>query len=859
MRWMSLDRGGACAAMVAALTVAGWTDAVATVELEVLVRDAETSEPVPLAAASVDGSSREFLTGQNGVVVIPDLRVGTHRVRISHVAYEPRTVRDVVLGEDRNVIRVSLRPLVRVVEEVGVRGTRETPLVATTSTRYRLSTRDLTELPLDVITDAIRLLPGVVVNGDRLYFRGVGTENVTPLIDGVVARDPLKGEWITPPPDALVTADFVAGAFSSEYGRSLGGVMDMSLASGGPTHHARVSYTMDHLALKDAEDFDVDYVTVSGSGPFPGAGFGYAVAWTGRLQDGHRRYDRGRAEQDLLDLVHVTDRMQGDQTGSVKLSYRPVARPWSASLSVVHASSRRKPYAHHYSRSGLVEYDFIAGRRIYRRFITDADTEFVDNYEMYEGPLRVPMRYRGSTLVMATHSRLFGDGLIRSNVRVARHRYDTSLDGAAFDAQSYTRFQWQNEPYFALYGDFPEFEDGLSYEVAASTRAQWRWADGHELSAGLGGTLGKHRYMGVDRISEGVLLPVGSTSKWMRTFDGYAYVEDEWWTDALSSLFMSVRYDRQDIRDYPGSAGAGRVSPRLGFRHPMTDVDALHVHAGLWYTFPTLSRHFINERLEGVTQTAQRTRLVEVGVQHHYSEKVVAYVTGYVRRYADVVLSEREPGEYDFLIGWLGGDTRLPPPPSEIDTEGLEVSVSVRPTRALDIFASASTARVKLGDRLLPWDRNLTLQGWAHYRPASWFSATTSWSWTGGAPYYSAVDAKVDRDRDDPALEAGRLPATFLINLRMKVTPRGSRLALIVDARNLIDRVIPGFSFSTYPASTVPWGINANHFLDYYLVTGETGGYALRQDDGTYWLRDVQNPETRSAGRNVRLGVELSW
>ena len=57
----------------------------------------------------------------------------------------------------------------------------------------------------------------------------------------------------------------------------------------------------------------------------------------------------------------------------------------------------------------------------------------------------------------------------------------------------------------------------------------------------------------------------------METFDGYAYIEDEWRSDKHSTFYLGMRYDEQRIWKYPGSARGTQYSPRLGFRVPMTD------------------------------------------------------------------------------------------------------------------------------------------------------------------------------------------------------------------------------------------------------------------------------------------------
>jgi len=125
-----------------------------------------------------------------------------------------------------------------------------------------------------------------------------------------------------------------------------------------------------------------------------------------------------------------------------------------------------------------------------------------------------------------------------------------------------------------------------------------------------------------------------------------------------------------------------------------------------------------------------------------------------------------------------------------------------------------------------------------------------SWQWLTGEPYALALDPK---ETEDTGL--GRLPNPLIVNASAFFTPGGGPgpFRVFADIRNLLDRRVPQFNFTTFPATNV----SASHFLQYYLLTGETGGYT--NPSAGYSLRHVDNPATRSAGRTIRLGVEMRW
>ncbi len=819
-----------------------------------VVTEAGSGAPVYRAFAILSPGGYGGITDSDGRFLISRVPGGVHSLRLRHVAYETAVQEIMVTPGDTVFVPVTLVPYAHRVDEVRVETDRVLPLTSPLTTRYTLPREVFEEIPFDNFLEAIPLIPGVVVHGDRLFFRGVGFEHVLPLIDGMPARDPLKGEWIMPPPDALVSADYIAGAFTADYGQQLGGVVETQLMEGGEATHARVDYKTDRLRLRSEENFETDHLELGASGPLGRSECTYAASWTGRLTDTYLSYHAGRTRQDLLGAFTLGDRMQGEQTGSFKLSYKPRGRPWRASLAVVHFSDRRKEYLHHYDKSGWVDYEFPDRDRYYGGFI--ADTLFADNWELYEGPKHVPSKSRSATLLMSRYLHTLADrGVLEMQARYARHRYSTTVLDTPLEDLAPTRYGWQGEPYYATHGDYYDYEDGASQEGGLAGKVRYRPGGGHDLRAGAGATVGRHRYFMTTPMFFGSnvsWIRMGSTDEWMKTLDAYVYAEDHWKSDRFTTMFLSFRGDHQRISGFPlspGSSASGTSSSiRLGFMHPMTDVDGLHVQAGLLYQFPTLQRYFFRfSGEEGITHTAQRTRAVEIGMQHHFSERVVAYMTTYLRQYSEVVFSRRELSEIDYLLG--GARANTAPGLGEVDALGLEWTVDFRPYRWMVGQFSATTSRTEAGESVTPWDRNLVVHGWLRLNARRGSHATLTWQWFTGEPYLFCPNPK---GCDESTLEERRLPNPLILNAGVYVSPTGrpSAFRLFADLRNLLNRRVPQFTFSTLPSTDV----QPFHFLDYYLLYDETGGYVNGLE-----VRDVGNPRTRSAGRNIRLGVELRW
>jgi hypothetical protein len=775
---------------------------------------------------------------------------------VRHVAYEPRR-QPITLPApgDTLFVSVNLVPHAHRVGEILVEVTRVTPLTSSHTTRYTLPRTALETLPVDKIEEIVALVPGVVVNGDQPLFRGLGLEHVLPLIDGVPAREPIKGEWIMPPPNAVASASLVSGAFGAEYGQALAGAIEMNLAAGGPRRRSRVRYATDRLDVATETETNTDRVELSVSGPTPDPRVFYSLAWQGHLTDTQSFYDHAIPEQTVFGTLSLGDRMLGELAGSLKLSIRPGDRPWEASLVAIHSASRRKAFRFHYGRSGYVAVDTTT--HLYTTFVPGEN--FADSTQFYDGPARAPTTSRTATVLLGSYTRRLGAvGDWSVSARVALHDYETRGsrgrlgDEDAVDAwirEETTRYGYQSEPYFATHGDYPGYEDGESREASINGRSHFTIPGGHHLSAGAGGTLGRHRLLGVvPHYVSGQPARVGRLHDWLETFDGFVYAEDTWRTDEFSSLTFALRYDAQEIWGYPGRASAGNVSPRLGFHQPMTDRDAVHVQAGVFYQFPALESHFTFASLEtlGVELISQRTRTVEVGLQHHFSRKLVVYVTPYLRRSSRVVYARRHASAFSAYL-----DT-TPSGLSEIETFGVETTLDHRLHPKISGQISLTLGRSEDDDVEIPSSRTFFVKGWLAARPVQNLGTGLSWLWSSGEPYRYCLSGRCD----DADIRDGTLPmpSTVDATATYSFNGRGDGPRLFVEIRNLLNRRIPFFDFDLFPVEAIGTG----NLIDYYERTGEAGGYVIEGTDEDLVV-PLDNPQAMTPGRNVRAGIELRF
>jgi len=830
---------------------ASWAAAETVVFLEGTVVDSVSGAAVAQASVQLEQADRvAALTDARGEFRF-QARPGPARVRVRHTAYEPATVAVVLPApKDTLVLVLRLRPRVFQLQEYVVNVERVVPLSGGEKSRYALP-RDVARLlGLDGPAEFVTRLPGAVLLGDRPFFRGAGSEHLLPLLDGVPAREPLRGEWVMPPPDAILVGELVPGGFDAEHGQALAGVLALDLPEGGAQHRARLGIEGDRLLRAGQRSQATDIAEATLSGPVPGTGLNYVVSGQARLSDTHLHYDHARPEQRVLGFS-VGKRMSGQQTGLVRLAWKDEALGRRVALMFLQAQTRAKSYHDHYSRTGWVGYQPEYDR--YTTYVDPAATP--DSVVFYDAPPHVPTRFRSSRLAQAT---LTWGGTkpasLRATLRAAEHRYLHRVEGLAFTTDeegrewirhATTRTNHQEELFYATHGDYPEYEDGRSRELAGAAHVRIRGGN-HELAAGGGLTLGRHRFF-LARPDVN-WTQFGSLARWIRSRDLFGYVQDTWWSDVHSSMTVAVRWDAQHLGGYLGDGHGDTFSPRLAFRQPFGTRDAFHTQVGLLYQFPPLIEHFQNASSpnESLHLRAQRVAAFEVGLQHHFSSRVVGYAAGYVREYEDLVFTAREASDEDALFP--GAETPAPVP--SLKSRGIELLLDHQFHRLL-----TGQLQVEFGQQLrdgieVPWGRRLAAAAWWIARPVRATQVALAWRWDSGQRYSVCLRSRGCEDRN--VRYEGRLPSRHEVDLTASWRPpRTGHLRLTAEVRNLLGQRVPTFGFGTHGSR-----VGVGNFLAYYDRYGRAGGYLI-ESAGQVWAHHISNPQTRGAGRNLRLGLEL--
>jgi TonB family protein len=192
---------------------------------------------VPVSGATVtarapDGTVLTFVTGADGAWGFEDVTPAIYHLTVTRLGYTPdQTDESVEVGKATNIV---FHLFIEVGEEVTVKGDRPPREV----TKYTVTEEEINRIP-GTSGDAIRSLENLPGVGRPpgflgvLIVRGSAPQDTQIFVDGTSI--PLiyhfGGLSSVVPTEMLDKIDFYPGNFSAEYGRAMGGVVDVGLRS----------------------------------------------------------------------------------------------------------------------------------------------------------------------------------------------------------------------------------------------------------------------------------------------------------------------------------------------------------------------------------------------------------------------------------------------------------------------------------------------------------------------------------------------------------------------------------------------------------------------------------------------------
>ena len=235
------------------------------------ITDADTGEPLPGVNVLVMGTYYGAATNADGVFEIRNISPGAYNLKISFIGYKIVQKTGVqVRPNEITRVDVALEPTILAFgQEITVIGEKPLLDVEETATRRIVSVEEIERSIVESAVDIVAQQAGVVEMDNAIHIRGGRAYENAYLLDGISVQDPLSGTGfgLRISASSIQELEVVTGGFAAEFGQAMSGVVQVKLKEGSEKFHGSLSYKLDHFGINWEANFNTDALDFSLSGP----------------------------------------------------------------------------------------------------------------------------------------------------------------------------------------------------------------------------------------------------------------------------------------------------------------------------------------------------------------------------------------------------------------------------------------------------------------------------------------------------------------------------------------------------------------------------------------------------------------
>ncbi|MEW5799564.1 MAG: TonB-dependent receptor [Bacteroidota bacterium] len=238
------------------------------------VIDEATGEELPSANIQIKGTYYGASADMLGRFVIENINPGVYNIDVTLLGY--KTVQysavKVEAGKSLELIVKMSESVLSLGQEVVIIGEKRLFDVEETSSKRTVRSEDLTVAAVTNVKDVVGLQTGVVQSDNEIHIRGSrGYENAY-LVDGVSVQDVLGGTGfgLQVSPDAIQEMEVITGGYNAEFGQATSGVVNITTKEGSDKFNGGISYKTDKIVGTNSRHFfNTDILEANVSGPLP--------------------------------------------------------------------------------------------------------------------------------------------------------------------------------------------------------------------------------------------------------------------------------------------------------------------------------------------------------------------------------------------------------------------------------------------------------------------------------------------------------------------------------------------------------------------------------------------------------------
>lgn len=235
-----------------------------------------SGNPLPDVNIKIKSSYIGTATDIDGNYYLPNVPSGEYTVAVSSIGYKTVEYTDIKVkaGEETKLNITLSTSSFTVGEEILVVGERPLLDIEQTESKHIMSAKDIEGKIVENVIDVVTLQPGVIKQDDALFIRGGRSDDNSFLLDGVSVQDPLAGTGfgLQLSAQALEEVEVITGGYNAEYGQATSGVVNVKTKDGAYDKYSlSLSYKKDNLGFnKDSRSsFNTDIFEANVSGPEP--------------------------------------------------------------------------------------------------------------------------------------------------------------------------------------------------------------------------------------------------------------------------------------------------------------------------------------------------------------------------------------------------------------------------------------------------------------------------------------------------------------------------------------------------------------------------------------------------------------
>jgi outer membrane receptor protein involved in Fe transport len=243
------------------------------------VKDARTGEGLPSVNVTIKGTYYGAATDPDGNYRIQNVGPGSYTLEFSLIGYTvvQRTAIRVEPGKETTIDQDLTETTLSIGQEVVIVGTRPLFNLEETASRRSVNSEDIKSAAVADVREVVTQQVGVVQTDNEVHIRGGRANENAYLLDGISIQDPLSGTGfgLQISADAVQEIEVITGGYNAEFGQATSGVVNVTLKDGADKYQGSLSVKKDQLGLGDkfarSNNTDIYEATLSGPEPITGS------------------------------------------------------------------------------------------------------------------------------------------------------------------------------------------------------------------------------------------------------------------------------------------------------------------------------------------------------------------------------------------------------------------------------------------------------------------------------------------------------------------------------------------------------------------------------------------------------------